>query len=163
MTRLVRPTIVLLAAALAAAGATAPSAGARLDASERKMVRLVNDMRAQHDLGRVHVSHALGRAADGHSRDMLRRDFFDHSSSDGTSFDRRVRRYANARTVGETLAAIGRRRGGAHTVVQMWMDSPPHRAILLSSDFRRIGIARRWGTLGSTKQAVVTADFASKH
>jgi uncharacterized protein YkwD len=161
MTRLVRPTFALLAAALAVAAATAPRADARLNACERKMVRLVNDVRAQHDLGRVRVSRALGRAADHHSRDMLRRDFFDHSSSDGTPFDRRVRRYAHARTVGETLAAIGRRRGGARTVVQMWMDSPPHRAILLSSDFRRIGIARRWGTLGDEKQAVVTADFAS--
>ena len=161
MTRLVRPTFVLLAAALAAAGATAPSAGARLSGCERKIVRLVNDVRAQHDLTRVRVSRALGRAADHHSRDMLMRDFFDHSSSDGTPFDRRVRRYAHARTVGETLAAFGRRRGGAHTVVQMWLESPPHRAILLGADFRRIGIAHRWGMLGNAKQAVVTADFAS--
>jgi hypothetical protein len=44
----------------------------------------------------------------------------------------------------------------------MWMDSPPHRAVLLSPAFRRVGIARRWGNLRGSKMAVVTADFASR-
>jgi hypothetical protein len=44
----------------------------------------------------------------------------------------------------------------------MWLASPPHRAILLDPRFRRIGIARRWGRLGGAKQAVVTADLASR-
>jgi uncharacterized protein YkwD len=137
-------------------------AGPGLGGSERALIRQLNDERAQHGLAALRPSRALGRAADRHSRDMLRRDFFDHSSSDGTPFDRRVRRYADARRVGETLAAVGRRRGGAATVVGMWMRSPPHRAIVLGSGFRRIGVARRWGRLGGLKQAVVTADFASR-
>ena len=37
---------------------------------------------------------------------MLARDFFDHASSDGTPFDARVRRYASAGLVGETLASL---------------------------------------------------------
>ena len=41
----------------------------------------------------------------------------------------------------------------------MWMNSPPHRAIILTAEFRRIGIARRWGRWAAGK-AVVTADFA---
>jgi uncharacterized protein YkwD len=159
MTRIVLTFAVALVPAVALPSAAA--AGSRLSGSERKMIRLVNDVRLGHGLARLSVSRALGRAADRHSRDMLRRDFFDHDSSDGTPFDRRVRRYAPARRVGETLAALGQRRGGAATVVQMWMNSPPHRAIVLGSGFKRIGIARRWGTLGSAKQAVVTADFAS--
>jgi uncharacterized protein YkwD len=164
MTRLVPPTLAVLAAvALAAHLPAAPRAAAdpRLGPSERSMVRHVNDVRARQGVRPLRVSRALGRAADRHSRDMLRRDFFDHRSSDGTPFERRVRRYADARRVGEMLAALGRRRGGAAAVVRLWMDSPPHRAILLDSGFRRIGIARRWGRLGSAKQAVVTADLAS--
>jgi uncharacterized protein YkwD len=160
MPRLVPSLLAVLGCAVAAAAFPA-TAAARLSHSERTMIRLVNDIRSRHSLGPVYASRALNRAAESHSRDMLRRDFFDHSSSDGTPFDRRVRRYANARMVGETLAALGQRRGGASTVVRMWMESPPHRAVLLGSGFRRIGIARRWGTLGSTGQAVVTADFAS--
>ena len=36
---------------------------------------------------------------------MAGRGFFDHTSSDGTPFDTRVRRYTRMGTVGETLAA----------------------------------------------------------
>lgn len=162
MTRLVLTCSAVLAAALAVAGGPAtPVASAQLSHSERTVIRLINNVRAQHGLGHVRVSRALSRAADSHTSDMLRRDFFDHASSDGTSFDRRVRRYVNARMVGETLAAFGQRHGGAATVVQMWMNSPPHRAVLLNGGFSRIGVARRWGSLGSGAQAVVTADFAS--
>jgi uncharacterized protein YkwD len=155
----------VLAAALAvAAGPATPRAvaGADLSHTERTVIRLVNDVRSRYGLGRLRASRALSRAAESHSRDMLRRDFFDHSSSDGTPFDDRVRRYAHAHMLGETLAALGQRHGGAATVVRMWMASPPHRAVLLSSGFRRIGIARRWGALGSSRSAVVTADFASR-
>ena len=154
---------VLVAASTATAGPAAPraDAGARLSHSERTMIRLINDVRSGNGLGRLRISRALCRAADAHSRDMLRRDYFDHASSDGTSFDRRVRRYVDARSVAETLAALGQRHGGAATVVRMWMASPPHRAVLLGSGFSRIGLARRWGTLGAAGRAVVTADFAS--
>jgi len=144
-----------------AAAACPAAAGAQLGHSERTMIRLINDIRSQNGLARLRVNRALSRAADSHSRDMLARDFFDHPSSDGTPFASRVHRYANARLLGETLAMIGRRRGGAATVVAMWMESPPHRAVLLGPGFRRIGIARRWGTIGGAGQAVVTADFAS--
>ena len=121
------------------------------------MIRLINEIRAQHGLASVHHCRALSRAAGSHSRDMVQRGFFDHTSSNGTPFASRVRRYVNAHRVGEVLAYIWRRRGGAHTIVRMWMESPPHRAVLLTPGFRRIGIARRWGG----GRAVVTADFAS--
>jgi uncharacterized protein YkwD len=147
------PLAALPAAAAAAAG---------LSGSERALIRRVNDVRSEHGLTRLKPSRALARAADRHSHDMLRGDFFDHDSSDGTPFDHRVRRYTDAQTLGETLAAISLRRGGAATVVRMWMESPPHRAIVLDGGFGRIGIARRWGTLGGAEQSVVTADFASR-
>jgi len=157
-------SVLSLLAVLAASPATAPAqASARLDGTERAVVRHINDIRAEHGLAPVHAGHALNRAAEYHSRDMLRHDFFDHPSSDGTPFDRRIRSYADARMVGETLAALGQRHGGGATIVQMWIDSPPHRAVLLTPEFRRIGVARRWGKLGGAGQAVVTADFASRH
>jgi uncharacterized protein YkwD len=157
------PSVHFVLAVLAAGLAVAPArAEAGMSSAERAVIRHVNDVRADHGLGPVRASGALSRAAESHSRDMLRRDFFDHTSSDGTPFDQRIRRYTDAHMVGETLAAIGRRRGGAGTIVRMWMHSPGHRAILLSSDYRRIGIGRRWGTLGSSRETVVTADFASR-
>jgi len=152
-----------LAAALVAVLAIAPaaSAGPRLNAFERAVIAELNDARAAQGLAALRPCRGLNRAADRHSRDMLRRDFFDHPSSDGTPFDRRVRRFAKVSSVGETLAALPQRTGGAETVVQMWLESPAHRGIVLAPGFRRIGIGRRWGSLGATESAVVTADFAS--
>jgi uncharacterized protein YkwD len=156
-------TALTFAVVLATALATAPpvSAGAGLNGFERAVIDGVNAARSQQGLAPVRANRRLSRAADAHSRDMLRADFFDHPSSDGTPFERRVRRYADARMVGETLASLGQRHGGAATVVQLWLESPPHRAIVLEPSFRRIGIGRRWGTLGAAHNAVVTADFAS--
>jgi len=163
MTRNTPAFVAALAAVAAVAAAAAPpaAAGARLSRVERAVIRQVNYVRSAHGLASLRPSPVLSRAADHHSRDMLRGDFFDHNSGDGTSFASRVRRYCDARMVGETLAAIGRRRRGAALVVRLWMESPPHRAVLLEPHFRRIGIARRWGMLGGAGRAVVTADFAS--
>ena len=154
---------LILAAALATLLALAPAAtaGPRLNAAEREVIQRLNDTRAQHGLPALRPARGLNRAADRHSRDMLARDFFDHPSSDGTPFDQRVRRYARAGIVGETLASLPDRTGGADTVVDIWMNSADHRAIVLDPRLKRIGLARRWGLLGSTETAVVTADFAS--
>jgi uncharacterized protein YkwD len=141
--------------------APAASAGPRLSGQERAVIKRLNTVRAHHGLPSLRAAHSLSRAADHHSRDMLVRDFFSHSSSDGTTFDRRVRRFADAGMVGETLASVRRRRGAAATVVRLWMASASHRAIVLDGRLRRVGVGRRWGTLGSTRTAVVTADFAS--
>jgi len=156
-------TALTLAAALCAALALAAGAHAspRLTAAERQVIQRLNDVRAQHGLAALSPARGLNKAADRHSRDMLVRDFFDHPSSDGTPFDRRVRRYARAGIVGETLASLPDRRGGADVVVGIWMESAAHRAIVLDARLTRIGVGRRWGTLGSTPLAVVTADFAS--
>ena len=111
----------------------------------------------------MRISARLASAADYHSWEMLDANYFDHPSRNGESFDRRVRRYAPHRALGETLAMLGGcRRGSARQIVRMWMNSPGHRAILLSSKFRRIGVGRRTGTLGSSRVCLVTADFASR-
>ena len=152
--------LAVLGSVIAVAACPA-TAGARLGHAERAMIRLVNDIRSQNGRVRLRPNRALSRAAESHSRDMLANDFFHHNSSDGTPFGTRVGRYAKARLLGETLAMIPRRHGGAARVVRLWMQSPPHREVLLGSGYRRIGIARRWGMIGPFGQAVVTADLAS--
>ena len=165
MTRSAISFLAVLATTLGvAAGPVAPRAAgdARLSQSERTIIRIVNAVRSQHGLRQLRASRALNRAAEHHSSDMLARDFFAHESSDGTPLDRRIRSYANARTVGEVLAALSSRPGIEQKVVQMWLDSPPHRAVMLSPGFRRIGLSQRSGPLGGFGMSVVTADFASR-
>jgi uncharacterized protein YkwD len=141
----------------------AADAAPRLDARERAIVRAINRQRSKHGLARVRSSRRLARAADYHSWEMLDANYFAHESRDGSPFDQRVRRYANHRAVGETLAMLGGcGKGSARRVVRMWMNSAGHRAILLSSSYRRIGLGKRTGDLGGSRACLVTADFASR-
>jgi uncharacterized protein YkwD len=150
------------ASALFMSPAAAHAASPRLSPTERAVVRLMNRARARHGIPALRASAPLARAADGHSRDMIAHDFFAHESSDGTSFDRRVRAYAPAREIGENLAMVSRVRRVARRVVSMWLHSPPHRAVLLSADYRRVGVGERSGRLGAVRATVVTVDFASR-
>ena len=135
-----------------------------MDARERAVVHSINRQRAQYGLAHVRASAALARAADYHSWAMLDGNYFAHESRGGGSFDARVRRFTRRNALGETIAMLGGgcRRGMATRVVRMWLRSPGHRAILLSSSFRRVGIGARAGSLGSGRACVVTADFASR-
>lgn len=161
-------TLGVVVATVGTAGVAAPAqargGSSRLDPTERRVVRLINRNRVAFGLKRVSVSKALSRSANAHSRDMLRRNFFAHNSSNGTPFDARVRRYRRAARIGENLAYVprGGRAGQARRIVSMWLNSPGHRAVLLSPGFRRIGVARRTGTLGSVRATVYTADFTSR-
>jgi uncharacterized protein YkwD len=134
-----------------------------VDGKERAIVRAINRQRSKHGLSALRSSRRLARAADFHSWEMLDANYFAHESRDGSPFDARVRRFAHHRTLGETLAMLGGcGRKAARHVVRMWMNSPGHRAILLSSSYRRVGIGKRTGDLGGNRACVVTADFGSK-
>jgi uncharacterized protein YkwD len=150
-----RIPFLFAALVLAVLGSATPAGAAvRLDRAERAAIRYINAFRAHHGRPAVHPLRALNRAAESHSFDMATRQFFSHTSSNGTPFDLRIRSFARKRAVGEALAWHTRRRGIARVIVRMWIASPPHRAILLEGGFRRIGIARRHG--------MWTADFASR-
>lgn len=167
--RTLTPALLLLAllmAALAALSMPAPAdaAGARLDRAERALLREVNRTRAAHGLHPLRRSRRLQRSADYHCWDMLNANFFAHASSNGTSFERRVKRYTRKRRLGENLAYVPSEaaRHAASRVVAMWLGSPGHREALLSPSFSRIGLARRIGKWGDFRVAVYTADFASR-
>lgn len=154
-----------LAAALFASPITGVAAAKPgLDGRERAIVRAINRQRAKHGLSVLRSSRRLARAADFHSWEMLDANYFAHESRDGGPFDQRVRRFARHRAVGETLAMLGGcGRKAARKVVRMWMNSPGHRAILLSGSFRRVGLGKRVGDLGGDRACVVTADFGSRN
>jgi uncharacterized protein YkwD len=153
----------VLAAFIATPVTGTAAAQPSLDGKERAVVRAINRQRSKRGLGKLRSSARLARAADYHSWEMLDADYFAHESRDGGPFERRVRRFADHRVVGETLAMLGGcgARAG-RKIVRMWMNSPGHRAILLSSSYRRVGIGKRTGSLDGSRACVVTADFGSK-
>ena len=169
--RLVVRPHALAACTVAALGVVVPkpaqahAASPRLDRVERGIVRRINVIRHTYGLPSVRANRALNRSADYHSRDMLRANFFAHASSNGQSFAQRVESYRPSSRIGETLAyvPVADPSRSARRIVELWMNSPPHRASLLNRSFKRIGVSRRRGAFGNLKVVVFTADFASAH
>ena len=147
--------LVALAMFVPAAGAQARGLG--LTASEVSLLTTMNSVRKSHGLPALRVDSHLVRAARGHSADMMRRQYFAHGSLAG----RVVATGAHGPLFGEDLAwAQGIT---AWWVVNHWLASPPHRAILLRAGFRRVGIGYSFGTfIGHGGAGVVTADFAGR-
>jgi uncharacterized protein YkwD len=152
-----------LAACLMTACTAAPAADARISRGERRIAKRINLLRAQHGLAKVRADRRLARAADAHSRDMLRKDFFAHNSSNGSSASARVRRYRHANLIGETLAFMpSGGRTSARAIVNMWTRSPVHLQVLTTARFRRIGVSKRRGRLSGRKVTVWTVDLSSR-
>ncbi len=164
------PTLLaaLLAALLASlAVATTAPAGSELALTEqgtlaRDVVRELNRVRAAHGLPRLRTQEGLRAAAAEHTRSMLTAGFFAHESPDGTPFHNRIRKHYPSNgwstwSVGETLVSSGGQLD-ARGVVDAWLASPPHREVILSARWRKIGI----GALAkpdSVSTLAITADF----
>jgi uncharacterized protein YkwD len=135
-----------------------PAAGAQartLTSSEASLLQASNGVRTSRGLAPLRVDVRLVRAARGHSADMMRRQYFAHGSVAG----RALAAGARGPVFGEDLAwGTG---VTATWIVNQWLASPAHRAVMLRPGFRRVGIGITFGTFaGHGGAAVVTADFA---
>jgi uncharacterized protein YkwD len=169
--RRARALLVVLAAmpiAVAPAVAGTHAHATSMSGLESGVLADVNAVRHQHGLTPLRLSHALSAAARQHSFEMAARGYFSHSSANGSSFDRRIQRYyglAGRRywSVGENLLWSSPD-VSAQGALQMWLNSPEHRANLLASRWREIGlsavhVASAPGTYGGREVTIVTADF----
>jgi uncharacterized protein YkwD len=139
-----------------------------LDAEEAAFLSVINEYRASLGLTRLKVSIALTRAADFHSKDMATTGKLQHSSSDGTSFSDRVKRWYPCNCwLGENIA-VGY--GTASTVFTAWKNSPGHDANMKGANYKVIGISRLpnadgryyWTTdFGSDVDAILSAGTGS--
>jgi uncharacterized protein YkwD len=164
---------VLASAPFAAATGTTVHRGERrqvmaLPSLNATIVARVNAIRTVRGLRRVTVAPGLAAAAGLHSRQMARTGRFEHESPDGTPFWQRVERFygkAGFRgwSVGETLVWESPATTAAE-VVSTWLDSPPHREILLDPQWHEIGVAAVQDTAApgdfeGLQATIVTADF----
>lgn len=110
----------------------------QLNQYEQQVVELTNQERAKHGLQPLEIDYELSRVAREKSRDMAINNYFDHNSPVyGSPFDM-MRSYGiNYRTAGENIAK-GQRT--PQEVVNAWMNSPGHRANILSADYTHIGV-----------------------
>ncbi len=137
--------------------------GSGMSLREERVFDLVNELRAERGLEPLRVHARLVTVARRHSREMLRHDFFSHRGRDGSTPDQRIRRAGGRGATGETLAWGSGSSATPAEIVRMWMESPPHKRILLDPDFRQIGIGRALGTYqGYGGTAMFTADLAER-
>ncbi len=168
--------LVVFAVAIGAAHASATAATHRVPTNierravlEAEIVREMNRVRVARGVHPLRAAPSLRTAARGHSRDMLELGFFGHDSADGTAFSDRIRRYYTSRgwetwSVGEALLAASGKEIDAKAIVAAWLDSAPHREIILSSAWRDAGIGALYTPIapqeyGGAAAVVVTADF----
>ncbi|WP_157407741.1 CAP domain-containing protein [Actinomadura atramentaria] len=120
-----------------------------------QVLALVNAERARHGCRPVTADARLRRAAQAFSADMAARNFFDHTSPDGsTPGDRITAAGYRWSTYGENIAA-GQRTPA--DVMNAWMNSPGHRANILNCAFTGLGVGL--ATAGGTPRW--TQDFAA--
>jgi len=162
---------LLIAAGLLAmaVAAIAPRSAAAATAPPPRTALLyeINQIRVGHGLGRVYPSLRLQHAAAHHSDDMMVRDYFAHTSPTGSSVYSRI---VNSGFVsgymwfgGETLAWGNGSLATPVSTVHAWLESPEHRAIMLSSKFHWIGISRTCGNYrGRPSTCVWTADWVKR-
>jgi uncharacterized protein YkwD len=104
---------------------------------EAKMLEMVNEERVKRGLNPLKADPELTQVARAHSRDMFERGYFAHVNPEGRDpFDRMKAAHIHFMAAGENLA-LAQTLEIAHTNL---MNSPGHRANILSPAFGRLGI-----------------------
>jgi uncharacterized protein YkwD len=117
---------------------------------EQAVADEINQRRYAHGLASVRLVPELTQAARRHCRDMADNHFTGHTGSDGSSAGERMEEAGYDWTTWGEIIAWGSG-ASASQVVDLWMSSPGHRAIILSSSYEDFGVgyvsdpASDWG------------------
>jgi uncharacterized protein YkwD len=154
--------------AVASPAGASPQQTSATHALEQGVLSNMNALRREHGLSPLRISSGLSTAARKHSTDMATRGYFSHTSVGGTSFDRRIARFypmGHKRywSVGENLLWSSPDVDPARAL-EMWINSPEHRKVMLTARWREIGLAAVHvpaapGSFGGREVTIVTADF----
>ena len=106
--------------------------------TEKEVARLVNVERAKNGLPALTYNWELARVARYKSQDMINKNYFNHTSPTyGSPFNMMKAFGIRFTAAGENIA-YGQRT--AQEVMNGWMNSPGHRANILSRNFTQIGV-----------------------
>lgn len=107
-----------------------------------EVLRLTNRQRGKAGLEPLTLSSKLTKVAQSHSIDMAQNDFMGHTGSDGSDLGDRLgdRNYLFAWANENVAAGYATPR----EVIKLWLNSPPHRANLLSSNATELGLGYKF-------------------
>jgi len=129
------------ASAAGCRGAGATAASVSPGKLRSALLCLVNRRRAAHGVGALRAERHIAKAAGRHARDMRSRGYFAHQRPGGPDLAARLRRAGwSGHAWGENIAYGCGSMGTPRATVRMWMNSPPHRSIMLSGTYRQGGI-----------------------
>ena len=133
---------------------TAPNLTAD-DKLEKEVVTLVNQERAKQGLAALKDNSEVSNVARTKSEDMRDKNYFSHTSPTyGSPFDMMKKFGITYTAAGENIA-MGQ--PTAASVMNAWMNSPGHKANILSKDFTEIGVGvakDKNGTIYWTQQFI---------
>ena len=123
-------------------------------ATASSAVSAVNIERAARGIDSLRRDADLAQAARGHALEMTQRQFFSHVSTNGNQLSDRVRAAGygdpgDGWKVGEDIGWGSGQKATPAWIVQAWLDSPPHRRILLSQTYVELGV----GVISDTPKA----------
>ena len=132
-----------------------------LGTTEKRMLVLHNRARKAHGLRTLCVNPKLTRAARSHSREMIEKDYFSHSSYNGETFQERLARFGYHESIrGENLAGGSGRYAEPDNAFQRLMNSPRHRANILDDRYSAVGVGTYTGNYkGFDGYTMYTIDF----
>jgi uncharacterized protein YkwD len=116
--------------------------------TEKRLLNLIDSTRRAHGLPALRDSESLCRSARRMSLYIMVHDRFGHLA--------RIRASGRFRLKGEALAIYSGWRMQPHRVLRMWMNSPPHRELLLSRRMRFAGVGAKAGHYGSSRMTAWT-------
>jgi uncharacterized protein YkwD len=140
-------TGLLIAAALLPAAAAAASA-------EDDAIDQLNEVRQANGLSKLRASESLHRSSERYAKHMVDSDYFGHAS--------RIAASSAFGRVGETLELNSGWKVDPGQTISAWMNSPGHRAVLLSGAYRYVGMGIARGKIGSRLVTVWVAHVGSR-
>ena len=155
-------------AAAACSGVNVQPTPENLDAVSATTLCLINEQRADNGLPALSRQDQLDQASVDYSQLMVDQQFFAHVSPDGGVLTQRLTDAGylggdGAWVVGENIAWGESYLGTPGAIVAAWMNSPGHRANILSTDYDEIGVGIAIGVPTSSNDgATYTTDFGRR-
>lgn len=120
---------------------------------EMKLFKKVNAYRAKHGVPKLRMSPSLARSARSWSRHMMRSGSFGHGS--------RIRASRRFRTLGEVIE-LHRGKPRPSIAFRDWLNSGPHRSVILMRQFRYAGVGKATGRFHGRRSTTWTMQFGRR-
>lgn len=128
--------------------------------SEARILELINEQRVNNKLLAYKLNNKLVNSANAKGSDMISKGYWSHFSPSGQSPWTLIRNAGYSyKFAGENLA---KDYSSSENVVTGWINSPAHKANLLSTKYKEIGISVKKGNIQGKETILVVAQFGSR-